>query len=217
MTLPLPPSPLPHDLSCSRLPAYSRSGSLPVASLALSSHHSLFFFPSNDLFVYMKHAGQTLKCHLRFPFVLSYFIDKQQVNQWQLVAGTWSPLGSPGRAVATLKGWRNMSGFIVDQSSCLHFLSSKYSAGNNYSKTGKQENIWLMYAVYFCSIPHTKHNRYCCLVSVDCNRYTASQECRHHRCSVSPHVQTSIAQTVHQESAAAEVEIHPLTEREREE
>lgn len=94
---------------------------------------SFSLFSSNDLFVYMKHTGQTLKCHLRSPFVLPYFIDKQQVNQWQSVAGTWSPLGSPGRAVATLKVWRIVSGFKGDQSSGLYFLSSKYSVGNNYS------------------------------------------------------------------------------------
>lgn len=85
VTLPLLRSRLPHDLLCSCLPAYSRSGSVPVA----------FSFSDNDLLLYMEHVGQTYKCDLKYRFVFPYSVDTHQVNWLQSMASSTGTEPSP--------------------------------------------------------------------------------------------------------------------------
>lgn len=91
-----------------------------ISSSGISrSRHIIFFFP--PIFLYIKHEGQTRKRHHKYAFIFPYFIDTQQVKQWQWMAsgtGTGSTLGSLGRASIFLhkdKSEEKISGFIADQ------------------------------------------------------------------------------------------------------
>lgn len=117
VTLPLLRSRLLHDLFCSILLAYSRSGSVPVA----------FSFSNNDLLLCSEHVGQTYKCDLKYPFVFPYSIDTHQ--------GSW--LQSMASSTGTEPSWESLKNRTTTS-----FLKNSNSAtGNNDFKAGKHENI----------------------------------------------------------------------------
>lgn len=117
VTLPLLRSRLLHDLLCSCLPAYSRSGSVPVA----------FSFSDNDLLLYMEHVGQTYKCDLKYPFVFPYSVGTHQVNWLQSVASS----------TGTEPSWEGLK----NRTTASLIKNSNSAAGNNDFKPGKHENI----------------------------------------------------------------------------